>query len=84
MVDESVLERTRKVVAGLLEVPVEKVTDTAHFVKDLGMESVQSVELIAAFEEEFDIEIEQDEVASIFTLDKASEWMKEALRKQGA
>ena len=84
MVDESVLERARKAVADLLEIPVEKVTDTAHFVKDLGMESVQSIELIAALEEEFDIEIEQDEVASIFTVEGASAWIDAAIRKQDA
>lgn len=83
MTDAAVEDRVRKAVAELLKVPEEKVTASAHFVRDLGMESVQSIELIAAFEEEFDIEIEQDEVASIFTVDEAAVWIGEAIRKQG-
>jgi acyl carrier protein len=84
MSDAAVEERVRKVVAELLKVPEEKVTPSAHFVKDLGMESVQSIELIAAFEEEFDLDIEQDEVASIFTVEGASAWIEEAIKKQNA
>ena len=83
MSDAAVQDRVRKVVAELLKVPEEKVAPSAHFVRDLGMESVQSIELIAAFEEEFDIEIEQDDVASIFTVEGASAWIDAAIRKQG-
>ena len=82
MVDEAVQGRVRRVVAELLKVPEAKVTPTAHFVRDLGMESVQSVELIAAFEEEFDLDIEQDEAAEIFTLERAAEWLAQAIRRQ--
>ncbi len=82
MADDVFQERVQKVVAELLRVPAAKVTPTAHFVRDLGMESVQSVELMAAFEEEFDLDIEQDEVTEIFTLEKAARWLAEAVRKQ--
>lgn len=84
MTNEAIRERVRKVVAGLLKVSEAKVTPGAHFVRDLGMESVQSIELIAALEEEFDIEIEQDEVAGVFTAEEASRWIEEAIKKQGA
>jgi len=84
MSDAAVQDRVRKVVAELLKLPEDKVTPSAHFVRDLGMESVQSIELIAAFEEEFDLDIEQDEVASIFTVEGASAWIEEAIKKQGA
>ncbi|MBN1808522.1 MAG: acyl carrier protein [Planctomycetes bacterium] len=79
MVDSNVLERTRKVVADLLKLPEAKVTDDAHMVQELGMVSIQSVELIAALEEEFDIEIDQDEVADIFTVKEAAEWVEGVL-----
>jgi len=84
MSDAAVQDRVRRVVAELLKVSEDKVAPSAHFVRDLGMESVQSIELIAAFEEEFDLDIEQDEVASIFTVEGASAWIEEAIKKQGA
>ena len=80
----SVPERVRSVVAALLKIPEAKVTPSVHFVRDLGMESVQSLELIAAFEEEFDIEIDESEVASIFTVEAAAKWIDEVIHKQDA
>lgn len=79
MASEETVQRTRKVIADLLGIPEPQVTEEAHFVKDLGMESVQSVELIAALEEEFDIDIDQDEVADIFTLPEAADWIEKQL-----
>ncbi len=70
-------DRTRKVIADLLKVPVEKVTDEANFVRDLGMESIQSVELIAALEEEFDLEIDEDRAGANDTVGKAVAYMEE-------
>lgn len=83
MVDQAFQEKVKKVIAELLEVPEAKVTPTAHFVRDLGMQSVQSVELVAAFEEEFDIDVEQNEVIDIFTLEKAAEWLWSVVKKGG-
>ncbi len=80
----SVPERVRSVVAALLKIPEAKVTSSVHFVRDLGMESVQSLELIAAFEEEFDIDIDESEVASIFTVEAAAKWIDEVIHKQDA
>ena len=42
----------------------------------------RQVELIAALEEEFDLEIEQDEVVGVLTLDSATEWIAGAVAKQ--
>lgn len=84
MKDEAFQESVKKVIAELLKVPEAKVTPTAHLVRDLGMESVQFLELIAAFEEEFDLDIEQDAVSEVFTLEKAAQWLAEAIKKQRA
>jgi len=81
MPDKKILERTRKVIADLLKIPVAKVTEKAHMVKELGMVSVQSVELIAALEEEFDIEIDLDEVAEIYTAKEAADWIEGHFKK---
>ena len=83
MVDQAFQARVRKVIAELLKVPEARVTPTAHLVRDLGMESVQSIELIAAFEEEFDLDVEQDDVSEVFTLERAAQWLAEAIKRQG-
>ena len=51
--------RVKKVVAETLKVDPSMIKDTSRFVEDLGAESIQSVELVAAFEEEFDIEMDE-------------------------
>lgn len=76
-----VAERCRKVIARLLKVPQEKVTLQANFVRDLGMESVQSIELIAALEEEFDIEIDTDRAQANDTVAKAIAQVEETVKK---
>ncbi len=52
-------ERVKKVAAETLKVDLSMVKDDSRFVEDLGAESIQSVELVAAFEEEFDIEMDE-------------------------
>ena len=78
MADE-VADRVKKVVAGILKVPPKRVVPTAQFVRDLGMESIQSVELMAALEEEFDIEIDEDEVADVTTVQKSIDYCRKAV-----
>jgi acyl carrier protein len=53
-------ERVREVVARVLQVDRSRVVDGSRFVEDLGASSLQSVELVAAFEEEFDIEMDEE------------------------
>src|SRR3954471_8451577 len=53
-------ERVKRVVAETLHVNLDRVKDNSRFVEDLGAESVQSVELVAAFEEEFDIDMDEE------------------------
>lgn len=51
--------RVKKVVAETLKVDPSVIKNESRFVEDLGAESIQSVELVAAFEEEFDIEMDE-------------------------
>lgn len=76
---EDTAERVRKVIANILKVPVERVVPKAHFVRDLGMESTRSMELIAALEEEFNVEIDTDSVADILTVEKSIAYMTKAV-----
>jgi len=57
--------RVKKVVSGVLGVPVEEVSKESRFVEDLDAESIQSIELVAAFEAEFDIEMDEDEALDV-------------------
>ena len=72
-------KRVKEVVARTLKVNPTFITDQARFVEDLGAESIQSVELVAAFEEEFDIEMEDEEALAVKTVGKAIEFIGNAL-----
>ena len=79
MMVENVRERVVAVVAQTLKVDRARATDEARFVEDLGAESMQSVELIAAFEEEFDIEIDEDKAMDVKTVGRAVEFISACL-----
>jgi acyl carrier protein len=65
------LERIRQVAADLLKIDKNTIKETSKFIEDLGAESVQSIELVAAFEEEFDIEMNEDEALGVKTVGDA-------------
>lgn len=60
-----VLERVKKIVVENLDVEADKVVESASFIDDLGADSLDLVELVMAFEEEFNIEIPDDVQESI-------------------
>ena len=71
--------RVKEVVARTLKVDVGRIAGDARFVEDLGAESIQSVELVAAFEEEFDIEMDEEEALDVKTVGKAVEFIEKML-----
>ena len=79
MTEDSVAQRVREVVARQLKVEIGKVTDEAFFVADLGADSLQSMEVIAAFEDEFDIEMDEDEAVKVKTVGGAIDFIKGCL-----
>ena len=72
-------KRVKEVVARTLKTDIGRISDEARFVEDLGAESIQSVELVAAFEEEFDIEMDDEEALSVKTVGRAVEFIQKAL-----
>jgi acyl carrier protein len=64
-------ERVKKIVVEHLGVESEKVTDEASFIDDLGADSLDIVELVMAFEEEFGVEIPDDAAEKIATVKDA-------------
>ncbi len=71
-------DRVRKIVVEHLGVEEEKVTENASFIDDLGADSLDTVELVMAFEEEFGIEIPDDAAETIQTFGDAVKFIKEA------
>ena len=69
-------DRIKDVVARTLKIEVARITHESRFVEDLGAESIQSVELVAAFEEEFDIEMDDEEALEVKTVGKAVEFIE--------
>ena len=73
----SVDERVKKIIAEQLGVEEDEVTPEASFVEDLGADSLDTVELVMALEEEFEIEIPDEDAEKILTVGKALEYIKE-------
>jgi acyl carrier protein len=73
----TVEERVKKIIAEQLGVEEDEVTPEASFVEDLGADSLDTVELVMALEEEFEIEIPDEDAEKILTVGKALDYIKE-------
>jgi acyl carrier protein len=73
-----VAERVKKIVVDHLGVDADKVVEGASFIDDLGADSLDTVELVMAFEEEFGIEIPDDAADSILTVGDAVKFIEKA------
>ena len=72
----SVEQKVKEVTARVLHVSIDDVTPEKSFAADLGAQSVQSIELVAAFEEEFDIDMDEDEALAVETVGAAVEFIQ--------
>jgi acyl carrier protein len=72
-----IAERVKKIVVEHLGVDEAKVSDTASFIDDLGADSLDTVELVMAFEEEFGCEIPDDAAEKIVTVKDAISFISE-------
>ena len=79
----TVEQRVKTVTAGILKLDTAQIQPDHSFTVDLGASSVQSVELVAAFEEEFNIEMEEDAALSVETVAKAVEYITGVCKEQG-
>ena len=68
---EDVNSRVKNVIAHVLEKNVAEIRYDANFVTDLGASSIQSIRLVAGFEEEFDIEMDEDKSLQVQTVSGA-------------
>ena len=69
-------ERVQAIIVEQLGVDEKEVTEAASFIDDLGADSLDTVELVMAFEEEFDIEIPDEDAEKMTTVGMAMEYLK--------
>ncbi len=79
---EDVAERVKKVTARVLGCDAAALQDKTSFAGDLGAESLDSIKLVVAFEEEFGIEMDEDAALKVQTVGKAVEFIKKTIEEQ--
>ncbi|MEE9451934.1 MAG: acyl carrier protein [Gammaproteobacteria bacterium] len=79
----TIASRVRKIVIEQLGVKDEDLKNDASFVDDLGADSLDTVELVMALEEEFDTEIPDEEAEKIRTLQQAVDYVEQHQKKEG-
>lgn len=76
MTDEQIFDKVKSIVVDQLSVEADKVVPAANFQNDLGADSLDTVELVMALEEEFDVEIPDEAAESITTIQAAVDFIK--------
>jgi acyl carrier protein len=80
MENNEILTRVKEVVSNVLGIESSEITDEANFIFDLGADSMQSLELVAGFEEAFNIEMDQDKALEIQTIGDAVNFISDYLK----
>ncbi len=75
MEKSEVQKKVKEVVAKVLKMDESAIADEANFIFDLGADSMQSLEMVAAFEEAFDIEMDEDKALEIQTIKDAVDFI---------
>jgi acyl carrier protein len=78
----STLERVKNVVVDRLKVDAANITDNASFIADLGADSLDVVDLVIGFEDEFEIQIPDEDAENIKTVAQAVEYIDAKLAEQ--
>lgn len=79
MAAQEIVDRVMNVTGRVLSLDPSTIKPGDNFVFDLGAESVQSVELVAAFEEEFTVEMDEDEALGVQTVEQAADFIAKHL-----
>ena len=79
MNDEDIQQKVADLIVDQLGVDADSVTPEAHFIDDLGADSLDTVELVMAFEEEFDLEIPDEDAEKLQTVGDAVDYLKQRL-----
>ncbi len=79
-----IAEQVRQIIAEQLMVELDEVTDDASFIEDLGADSLDTVEMIMEIEDEFGIEIPDEDAEKLQTVGQAIEYVKKKVEAQQA
>ncbi len=79
-----IAEQVRRIIAEQLMVELDEVTDDASFIEDLGADSLDTVEMIMEIEDEFGIEIPDEDAEKLQTVGQAIEYIKQKVEAQQA
>lgn len=77
---DSVAEKIKNIIATKLGVNQDKVVESARFIDDLGADSLDTVELVMGLEEEFGVEISDQDGANILTVQQAIDFVKQHMQ----
>ncbi|MCD6472773.1 acyl carrier protein [Candidatus Aerophobetes bacterium] len=77
-----ILEKVKKITSEQLGVEESQITSEAKFIDDLGADSLDTVELVMALEEKFDLEISDEEAEKLITVQKVVDYLCEHLEKK--
>ncbi len=75
MEPEEIKQRVKKVTARVLEIDESEISDNSNFSFDLGASSMQSIMLVAAYQEEFNIEMDEQKSLEIQTISEAADFI---------
>lgn len=75
-------EKVKEIIVEQLGVDANEVTEKASFIDDLGADSLDTVELVMAFEEEFDIEIPDEDAEKLTTVGEAMKYLEDKLKEK--
>lgn len=77
---KEIQEKVKEIIVSQLNVSEDEVTESASFIDDLGADSLDTVELVMQFEEEFDLEIPDEDAEKLTTVGKAIDYLEEKLK----
>jgi acyl carrier protein len=83
MAEKSIEEKVKDIIVEQLGVNPEQVTPEASFIEDLGADSLDIVELVMAFEEEFSVEVPDEEAEKLHTVQDVINYIKDKAKQQG-
>jgi acyl carrier protein len=83
MKQEDIESRVKTVISKVLDIGVEEISTEANFIFDLGADSMQSLEMIAGFEEEFGIEMDEAAALEVQTVKGAVQFVEKILAAKG-
>jgi acyl carrier protein len=79
---EELLKKIKAIVADKLSISEDQVTEEASFIDDLGADSLDTVELVMALEDEFDLDIPDEDAEKMTTVGKAIDYVLETLQNK--